>query len=64
MDDSVVKALMIDPDLQFAWKAREMLSTGRGAPFHLECASQLATALERIEMGGIEVVLLTLSPEG
>jgi PAS domain S-box-containing protein len=63
MDDSVVKALMVDPDLQYAWKAREMLSTGRGAPFHLECASQLATALERLEMGGIDVVLLTLSPE-
>ena len=63
MDDSVVKALLIDPDLQYAWKAREMLSTGRGAPFHLECASQLAMGLERVEMGGIDVVLLSLSPQ-
>jgi PAS domain S-box-containing protein len=63
MDDSVVKALLIDQDLQYAWKVREMLSTGRGAPFHLECASQLSTGLERVEMGGIDVVLLSLSTE-
>jgi len=63
MDDSPIKALMIEHDLKYAWRLREMLSQVPGALFHLECASQLSAGLDRLEMGGIDVVLLSLSPQ-
>jgi PAS domain S-box-containing protein len=63
MQDRPFKVLMIEDDLQYAWRVREMLSQVRGSLFHLECASQLASALERLEMGGIDVVLLGITPQ-
>jgi PAS domain S-box-containing protein len=63
MDDRPIKALMIEQDLKYAWRLREMLSQVPGALFHLECASQLSAGLDRLEMGGIDVVLLSLSPQ-
>jgi PAS domain S-box-containing protein len=61
MDDRPIKALMIEQDLKYAWRLREMLAQVPGALFHLECASQLAAGLDRLEMGGIDVVLLGLA---
>jgi len=63
MDDRPVKALLIEEDLRYAWRVREMLLQVRGALFHLECASQLSAGLDRLEMGGIDVVVLGLSPQ-
>jgi PAS domain S-box-containing protein len=61
--DRPIKALMIEQDLRYAWRLREMLSQVPGALFHLECASQPSTGLERLEMGGIDIVLLSLAPQ-
>jgi PAS domain S-box-containing protein len=63
MDDRPIKVLLIEEDLRYAWQVREMLSQVRGALFHLECASQLSAGLDRLEMGGIDVVLIGLSPQ-
>jgi PAS domain S-box-containing protein len=62
LGDRPIKALMIEEDLRYAWRVREMLAQVPGAMFGLECASQLAAGLDRLEMGGIDVVVLGLSP--
>jgi PAS domain S-box-containing protein len=63
MDDRPIKVLLIEEDLRYAWRVREMLSQVRGALFHLECASQFSAGLDRLEMSNIDVVLLGLSPQ-
>jgi PAS domain S-box-containing protein len=63
MEDRPIKALLIEEDLKYAWRVREMLSQVRGALFHLECASQLSAGLDRLEMGGIDVVMLGIAPQ-
>jgi PAS domain S-box-containing protein len=61
MDDRLIKVLLIEDDLRYAWLVREMLSTERGALIQLECASELSTGLDRLAMGGVDVILLDLS---
>jgi PAS domain S-box-containing protein len=64
MDDRLIKVLLIEDDLRYAWLVREMLATERGTVFRLECASQLSTGLDRLAAGGVNVLLLDLSLQG
>jgi DNA-binding NtrC family response regulator len=56
-----VKILLIEDDPEHAQLIREMLRTGGGASFDVECADWLSTGLERLAAGGIDVVLLDLT---
>ncbi len=61
MKDKHIKVLLIEDNPGDAQLIKEMLAEARGIVFDLKCAEKLSTGLERISMGGIDVILLDLS---
>jgi len=55
-----IKVLLVEDNHGDARLIKEMLAEARGNPFDAECADLLATGLEHLAQGGIDVVLLDL----
>jgi len=55
-----IKVLLIEDDPGDAGLIRETLAEVRGDRFDLECVERLSTGLERLSIGGIDVILLDL----
>jgi len=55
-----IKVLLVEDNHGDARLIKEMLTEARGNPFDAECADLLATGLEHLAQGGIDVVLLDL----
>jgi CheY-like chemotaxis protein len=53
--------LLIEDNPGDARLIRELLTTARSAPLHLQVVDRLSTGLERLAAGGVDVVLLDLS---
>jgi signal transduction histidine kinase/CheY-like chemotaxis protein len=61
MTPEKIRALLIEDNPADARLVKELLRGARGARFEIEWADRLAGGLERLEPGGIDVVLLDLS---
>ena len=61
MNDRIIRLLLIENDPGDADLVREMLSEDKSFSFQLECADRLATGLNRLAQGGIDIVLLDLN---
>lgn len=57
-----IKVLLIDddPDIAFAMQQALSVDAGAGPPFELETADRISTGLERLDRGGIDLLLLDL----
>jgi PAS domain S-box-containing protein len=65
LDDQRLHVLLVEDNPGDARLIREMLAEARSAHVRLEHADRVATALERLAAGGIDLVLLDLSlPDG
>jgi MinD-like ATPase involved in chromosome partitioning or flagellar assembly/CheY-like chemotaxis protein len=61
MSDEQIGVLLIDDNAGDVLLVRKMLAEAGGNLFAMECADRLASGLERLARGGIDVVLLDLS---
>jgi signal transduction histidine kinase len=59
-NSEIVRVLLIEDNLGDVRLTQEMLAEARGACFELECADRLATGLERLAKGEVDVLLLDL----
>jgi len=59
-DDSPMRVLLIEDNPVDAYLIRELLAEVGDSPFDLECASELSAGLDRLDEGGIDVLLLDL----
>lgn len=57
----IVKILLIEDDPDDEFLVRESLTESKGVEFTVEWAERLSTGLNRLNQGGIDVVLLDLS---
>lgn len=56
-----MKVLLVEPDFEEPSEVQEMISRLPEGEIQLETADQLASALERLSQGGVELVLLDLT---
>ena len=61
MAGTPTRVLLVDDNPDDAMLIGEYLAESKGAQFHVQHADRLAVALERLDEGGIDVVLLDLS---
>lgn len=61
MEDKPIKVLLIEDSPAHARLIREVVTDVSDATLDWECADRLSTGLERLQRGGIDVVLLDLS---
>lgn len=61
MDSRHITVLLIEDNPGDVALIRTMLSGARGLPVSLQCADRLATGLERLAQGGIDLVVLDLN---
>jgi signal transduction histidine kinase len=61
VENKTTAVLLIEDNADDAWLLRSALKRGRGQEFQLEHAEVLATGLDRLNQGGIDVVILDLS---
>ena len=59
-ENKPLKILLIEDSPGDAYMIRGLLAEVENTPFDLECADRLSTGLERLDRGGIDVVLLDL----
>lgn len=58
----IVKALLIEDNIEFAQRLGQILSRVKGMThFHLQCVNRLSSGLEHLEKGNFDIVLLDLS---
>ena len=60
MSDRKLKVLLVEDNAGDARLIQESLSEAKGEPFEVEIVDSLSAALERLQKGGIEAVLLDL----
>ena len=56
-----IKVLLVEDTTLYARFVQKMLGKLKGGPFELEWVKELLPGLERLSMGGIDVVLLDLN---
>jgi signal transduction histidine kinase len=61
MDERPIRVLLVEDNPADARLIHEMLAEAEGIRFHLERADRLSAGLERLDAGGIDVILLDLS---
>lgn len=61
MIENYRKILLVEDNPGDARIFEEMLTETNGCDFEIECASRISPALERLEQGGVSIVLLDLS---
>src|SRR5271163_4197476 len=61
MHENLISVLLVDDNAADARRIRDVLEEGSSREIKLEHSTRLETALARLDVGGIDVVLLNLS---